>query len=197
MIQTLDDKEKLYVTEKLFEVSSSHLINRLRLGGVVLFFFVHCLNYYHFGYTTSDVHKAMLSITALWFVFCGAIFLAHKFMVSRWWIKFLGSFIDVFLLSMILWVGDGPKSPLVSLYLILLILSGLHFSFSLLKCTIVFVIFAYLSTTYQASRYRPEYAIEHSQILIFLATICLCAAIIFQLVGLFRRLVIKGDVRNV
>ena len=60
------------------------------------------------------------------------------------WLKYVSTGCDVVLLTAVVCVAAGPKSPLVAGYFVVLALAALRFSLPLVRCAAVSVVVAYL-----------------------------------------------------
>ncbi len=192
----LQQSEKLFIAERLFNVKSSLVINWIRLLGIFVFTGIQFLNFYQYASVTPAVHQAITYILLFWGVISLSLFIFHYFKISHVTFKYLVAIIDTALLSMIILSADGPRSSLIPLYLVLISLVGLYFDLKILWFTIIINTIGFLGVTYYSSRYQLPTAIEHSQIVIFVAILFMGGGVISQIIRLFRRLILKGDVRE-
>jgi preprotein translocase subunit Sss1 len=192
----IPESEKLFVADRLFEVNSSVVINWLRLIGVIVFTGIQFINFYQYNSVSPKVHQVIIYILIFWGAISLSQFLFHSQKISHPSIKYLTTFTDTALLSMIIWSADGPRSSLIPIYIMLISVVGLYFNLRLLWFTIAINTLSYLGITYFSSYYQRPTAIEHSQILVFVAITFLTGGIVGQIIRLFRKLILKGDIRE-
>jgi hypothetical protein len=78
---------------------------------------------------------------------CAAL-AVHLALQQRWFpaaLKYLSTAADLLLLTALLGVADGPRSPLVVGYFLILVLSGLRFSLGLVRFATILAMAAYLA----------------------------------------------------
>ena len=105
--------------------------NLLRIAGIGSVLSIELVNYYT-GVVDRPFHQAATALALSWaMVALGVLFcLAEHFFPAS--LKFLSTAADVFLLTAILILGDGPKSPLVVAYFLLIVLATLRFNLRLI-----------------------------------------------------------------
>jgi hypothetical protein len=105
--------------------------NLLRIAGVGVFYGIELLNY-GTGAVDRPFHQAVTALALAWaMVGLGVLFCQgqHIFPAS---LKFFSTAADVALLTAILMLVDGPKSPLVVAYFLLIVLATLRFNLRLI-----------------------------------------------------------------
>ena len=105
--------------------------NLLRIAGVGAFYCVELVNYYT-GVVDRPFHQAVTALAFAWaMVALGVLFCLgqHIFPAS---LKFASTAADIMLLTAVLTVADGPKSPLIVAYFLLIVLATVRFSLRLI-----------------------------------------------------------------
>jgi hypothetical protein len=128
-----------FIVGRLQEFEGEGRANLLRLIGIAVFYVVELINYY--GVDLSFVqlepvvdrpfHLAMTLLTLAWTMLCVSVLLCRRQRIFPQWLKYISTGCDIVLLTSILMLADGPRSPLVVVYLLLIGLASLRFSLPL------------------------------------------------------------------
>lgn len=115
--------------------------NLLRIVGIAAFYLVELMNYHgvNLGFLampkveeiTREFHLAVTALAVAWTMLALGVLLCLKRQFFPASIMFISTACDVVLLTAILTVADGPKSPLVVGYLLVVALSAIRFSLPL------------------------------------------------------------------
>src|SRR5262249_16238973 len=126
--------------------------NLLRILGIGAFYAVELINYHglHLGFLEMPAivdrpfHLAVTALAVAWVMVSLGVFLClqQRFFPSS--LKFISTGCDILLLTSVLTVADGPRSPLVVGYFPLLALAALRFSLPLVWFTTVGSMAGYL-----------------------------------------------------
>ena len=114
--------------------------NLLRLIGVAAFYAVELVNYYglNLGFlemprvVERPFHLAITFLTLAWAMLCLCILLCRRERIFPSWLKYLSTGGDLVLLTSTLALADGPKSPLVIAYFLVIVLASLRFNLRLI-----------------------------------------------------------------
>ena len=120
-----------FIVGRWQEYEGESRANLLRIAGIGIFYGVEVANY-SAGVVDRPFHQAMTALALTWaMVGLGVLFCLtqHVFPAS---LKFLSTAADLVLLTAILMLADGPKSPLVVAYFLLIVLATLRFSLRLI-----------------------------------------------------------------
>jgi hypothetical protein len=136
------------------EFEGERRANFLRIVGIAGFYAIELMNRYglDLGFIEvqplSDVdaafHKAVTSLAVLWIALALAVELCLRNRIFPPALVFLSTAGDLFLLTAILCVADGPRSPLVVGYFLVLAASGLRLNLMLVRCATIGTLVAYL-----------------------------------------------------
>jgi len=165
--------------------------NIIRLVALVIFTLNEMVNYHVLGVVNQQFHTGSLILVALW-VLAAAAF---DMVLRKHWIPRAAPYVmvsvDVFLLTWLLFLGNGPRSPLVGVYFLIVVLSALRLNQHLVFFTSLVSAFGYVSTWDFARHQRPEnlvpiYHVVIVSLCLILAGIVLCHAIsrAFSLIAL-------------
>jgi hypothetical protein len=139
---TSDDRQ-WFIVGRWQEFEGEGRANLLRIAGVGTFYGVELANYYT-GVVDRPFHQAVTALALAWaMVGLGVLFCLgqHVFPAS---LKFVSTAADILLLTAILMLADGPKSPLVVGYLLLIVLATLRFSLRLIWFASIGSILSYI-----------------------------------------------------
>jgi hypothetical protein len=126
--------------------------NLLRGIALIAFYSVELINYYglNLGFVQMPqevdrpFHLAMTMLTLVWATLCLGVFLCRRQRIFPSWLKFLSTGCDLLLLTTVLTLGDGPRSPLVVVYLLIIVLAALRFNLALIWCATAGAVAGYL-----------------------------------------------------
>ncbi len=159
--------------------------NLLRVGGIAGFYLIELVNRAN---VPSEFHRAVTALAAGWVMTAWAVHLCLRRRVFPGAMKFLSTGADLLLFTALLLLADGPRSPLIAGYFILLCLSALRFSTGLVRFTGFGCVMSYLLVAGQAARMRPSVSVDRTHELIVLLAIALCGVTLGQLLRRGRAL---------
>jgi hypothetical protein len=165
--------------------------NLFRIAGIGLFYCIELANYW-----TGDVgrpfHQAVTALALAWaFVALGVLICLtqHVFPAS---LKFLSTAADLVLLTTILTLADGPKSPLVVAYFLLIVLALLRFNLPLIWFTCGGSILCYMFLLGYAKWFATrDIRVLRYQQEIFVLALALTGIILGQVVRRVRRMALE------
>ncbi|MCY2994349.1 MAG: hypothetical protein NTY19_41730 [Planctomycetota bacterium] len=105
--------------------------NLLRIIGIGVFYGIELVNYYT-GVVDRPFHQAVTALAFTWAMVGLGVHFCLGQQVFPASLKFLSTAADIVLLTAILMLGDGPKSPLVVAYFLLIVLATLRFRLRLI-----------------------------------------------------------------
>ena len=124
------DDRQWFIVGRWQEYEGEGRANLLRIAGIAAFYGIELANYWT-GVVDRPFHQAVTALALAWaLIALGVLFCLgqHIFPAS---LKFLSTAADVVLLTAILVLADGPKSPLVVAYFLLIVLATLRLSLRL------------------------------------------------------------------
>jgi hypothetical protein len=141
-----------YIVGRWQEYEGEGRANLLRLIGIATFYLIELINYYGVdlglvsmpAVVERDYHLAITLLTATWCALCASVLYCRKQGIFPYWLKFVSTGCDVLLLTAILTLSDGQRSPLVVAYFLLIALAALRFSLPLLWFATGSVVAGYL-----------------------------------------------------
>lgn len=143
------------VVERWQEYTAEARANLLRVVGVGTFYIIELLNHYGLSLGALELppvegvdrpfHIAVTSLAAIWATLVVAIHLCLRQRIFPWYLKFLSTGSDLVLLTSILVVADGPSSPLIVGYILIVILAALRLNLPLIWFSTLGAMVGYLA----------------------------------------------------
>ena len=171
--------------------------NLLRIAGIGAFYFVELIDYHGLrlgplempAVVDRSFHQAVTALAAAWIVMALAVLLCLKQRIFPSPIQYLSTAGDLVLLTCILLVADGPRSPLVIGYLLLIVLSTLRLSLPLVRLATVGSMAGYLILLGYARWFatRDLHVPRYHQV-IFLLALALTGIVLGQVIRRVRNL---------
>jgi hypothetical protein len=194
-IRPTPDDRQWFIVGRWQEYEGEGRANLLRIAGVGVFYGIELLNY-STGAVGRPFHQAVTALALAWaMVGLGVLFCLgqHIFPAS---LKFFSTAADVALLTTILMLADGPKSPLVVAYFLLIVLATLRFNLRLIWFASIGSMLGYLvllgyARWFTARNLRvPPY---HQAI--FLLALALTGIVLGQVIRRVRRMAVEYAAR--
>lgn len=143
-----------YIAGRWQEYEGEARSNLLRVIGIGAFYAIELINYHglNLGFLelpkqqdiTPAFHQAVTALAVAWTMLALAIHLCLTRQVFPAALKFVSTAADLVFLTTILMLADGPRSPLVVGYFLVIALSGLRFNLPLVRCATVGAMVGYL-----------------------------------------------------
>jgi len=132
-----------FIVGRLQEFAGEERANVLRAIGIASFYALELINYYglNLGFLelqpVADVdekfHRAVTLLAVAWTMVALGILLCLRSRVFPASLKYISTGCDIILLTSILMVADGPRSPLVVGFFLVIVLSALRFRLGLIR----------------------------------------------------------------
>jgi len=169
--------------------------NLLRIGGIATFYLIHLVNYHRwFGLpgvegATPRFDEMVTALAVAWVLTALAVQLALTRHVFPGAMKFVTTTADIWLLTLVIGVCDGPRSPLVVGYFLILAVAALRFSLRLVWLATAECLAGYVALVIYAEHFatRDKTVPRYSQ-MIFLAAILIAGVTMGAVVRRVRRL---------
>ena len=197
MSQQSPTERQWYIVGRWQEYEGEGRANLLRILGIGAFYAVELINYHglSLGFLEMPViverpfHLAVTALAVAWVMVSLGVFLClqqHFFPSS---LKFISTGCDILLLTSVLTVADGPRSPLVVGYFPLLALAALRFSLPLVWFTTMGSLAGYLFLLGYAKWFTDrDVRVPRYHELIFLLALGLAGVVLGQIIRRVRRL---------
>lgn len=191
-----------FIVSRWQEFEGEGRANLLRLIGIAVFYAIELVNYY--GVDLSFVqmpavverpfHLAVTFLAVAWTMLCLGVLLCRQQGIFPTWLKYLSTGCDVVLLTSILTLADGPKSPLVVAYFLVIVLASLRFSLQLIWFATAGAIGGYLFLLGFArwgsipGWEKPDLTVARYHQIIFVLALVLTGVVLGQVIRRIRRL---------
>jgi hypothetical protein len=186
-----------YIVNRWEEYEGESRANLLRIIGLAAFYAIELCNYHGLRLGVLEMpplasrpfHLAVTMLVASWLMVCVGVLLCRVQGYFPFGLKYISTCCDLLLLTAILALADGPKSPLLVGYFLILALAGLRFHVRLIWCATAGAVCGYLFLLGYARWFSegdtrvPRYAQ-----LIFLAGLVLTGVVLGQIVRRTRRI---------
>jgi hypothetical protein len=172
-----------YIAGRWQEFEGESRANLLRVTGIALFYLIELLNRRN---VSPEFHSAVTSVAVAWVLVASAVYVAlqRRFFPSS--LKFVSTGTDLLLYTALLLLADGPRSPLVVGYFLILSLAALRFSLPLVRFATVGALVSYVVVFRQARMFRPSLAVSRNYEFIVLAALALCGTTLGQVLRRVR-----------
>lgn len=176
--------------------------NLLRIIGIALVYGVELINYHGLDLpflqmpqvVTRPFHLAVTMLTVAWTMLCLAVLYCRRQGIFPFWLKFISTGCDLLLLTTILALGDGPRSPMLVAYFLIIALASLRFSLRLIWFATAGAIAGYLFLLgfarwgYVPGWPKADMTVPRYQQIIFGAALVLLGVVLGQVIRRVRRL---------
>jgi hypothetical protein len=204
------DDRAWFIAQRWQEYDGEMRANVLRIAAIGVFYLLHCWNYYSSqgrlpnwgllefgkGVAIDQRFHVLATLLALaWALMAAAVHLCLRHQVFPRWLSAASTTVDVLVLTCILCIAAGPRSPLVVGYFLIIVLAALRFSLPLVRLATVEAAAGYLCVLGVAkwpARFGRDPALDirvpRYHELVVLAALILCGVFVGQIVRLARRM---------
>jgi len=172
----------------------------LRLVAIAAFYAVELMNYHGLSIGPLEMPRATdvspkfhLSVTALavaWTMAGVGVLLCLRNRILPRWLKYASTLVDLALLTSVIVLADGPRSPLVVAYFVVIALAAVRFSLPLVRCATVGSMLCYLYLNGFARWFTErEIGVPRYQQIIMLIAMLMTGLIVGQVLRLVRNMV--------
>ena len=168
--------------------------NFIRMVALVIFTINEIFNYYLLHAVDKRFHIGSLIIISLWVIAS----INFHILLRRHWLPratpYLMPSVDIFLVTWLILLGDGPKSPLVGIYFLIIALAALRLYPAAVLYTSCASAIGYLATWIFVKHQKPIFAVPHFHVVITI--LCLLFMGIILAHGLTRVYVLLSEMRK-
>ncbi len=141
-----------YIVGRWREFQGEERASVLRMAAIAAFYIIELINYHGLSLAWIELpevrglafHQTVTAIAAAWVVMGLGVHLALRTRLMPAALKYLSTGLDVVLLTMLLMVADGPRSPLIVGYFLIIGLAGLRFQLRLVWFATIAGVVGYL-----------------------------------------------------
>lgn len=174
------------------EYEGEERANLIRILAVGLFYAVHLVHYATLPFREMSeeqigewnlFHFQVTLLAVFWTMLAFGLKIALQNRLFPPWLKYLSTGIDLTLMSSVLLIADGPRSPSVVGFFVIVALAALRFRLRMIWCATGCAMLLYLALNLHAWCFSTrEIAIPLQQAAMFLVTLALEGIILGQLV---------------
>jgi hypothetical protein len=185
-----------HVVRRVWSYRGEERANLVRILAVACFYVIELINYHglDLGFVSfeqvegvdSRFHAAVTALSVAWIATAIAVLVLMRNQKFPPALKYITTTIDVVLLTTILTIADGPKSPLVVAYFIILAGAPLRFSLPLVRYTTLATIAGYVLLVGEAWLRRPEMRVPRYEQLTVIIALALSGIALGQLMRALR-----------
>jgi hypothetical protein len=189
------DDRQWYIVGRWQEYEGEGRTNLLRIAGIAAFYIVELINYHGLDLGFVEMprirdrpfHLAVTALAVAWTMAALAVLLCLRRHVFPAALKYLTTGGDLVLLTCVLTVAEGPRSPLVAAYFLILALAALRFSAPLVRFATAGAMAGYLVLLGYAAWFAPrDIAVPRYHELIVLLALALTGITLEQVVRRVR-----------
>ena len=171
--------------------------NVLRIIGIAAFYVVELVNYHglQLGFfempkvVEKPFHQAVTALAVVWTMVALGVLLCLSQRIFPAVLKFVSTGCDVVLLTGVLLVADGPRSPMVIGYFLVIALATLRFNLPLVRMATVGSMAGYLFLLGYARWFtQRDLHVPRYHQMIFLLALALCGIVLGQVIRRVRGL---------
>ncbi len=181
------------IVERWQEYEAEVRSNLLRAIGIGVFYLIELLNHYGLQFGALELpaveeidrpfHIAVTALAAIWAMLTLGIHLCLRQRIFPWYLKFVSTGVDLVLLTSILIVADGPSSPLVVGYFLVVTLATLRLNLPLVWFATLGSMAGYLALCGNARWFTErDVGVPRYYQLIFLVAMALAGIVLGQLI---------------
>lgn len=192
-----DTPSPWHVTERLGSLAGEARANGLRVLGIAVFYAIEVINYRGLSLgpiemprvegVDADFHAMATALAVAWIMVAAAVLLATRNRIFPPALKYVSTGADLFLLTCVLTLADGARSPVLLIYFLVIALAGTRLSRPLVIFATAGATLGYVTLLGQARLYRPELAVPPHWAVTTIAALVLSGLVIWQIVGGARR----------
>lgn len=163
------------------EYDGEERANLLRIIAIGLFYGVQLMT--HYGVDAGPIaipvetravdqfHARITVLAVVWVMLSLGLALCLRSRLFPSWLKYLSTLADLLLLTAVLVIADGPRSPLVAAYFVVVALAVLRFRLRLIWFVTAGAMLCYLAVNVYASRFaaREIHVPVYQQLLVLIA----------------------------
>jgi len=201
------DDRSWYIVGRWREYEGEGRSNFLRIVGIAAFYSVELANYRGFRLGVFEIprletvdrpfHLAVTALAVTWTMTALAVQICLRRQVFPASLKYLSTGADIVLLTCVLCVSNGPRSPLVVGYFLIVALAALRFSLPLVRFATVGSMLGYLAVLGHAKWFAAgDLRVPRYHEVIFLLALGLTGITIGQVVRAVRSMAVEYGARR-
>jgi hypothetical protein len=196
-----------YIVGRLHEYQGEARANLLRIIGIAAFYSVELANYTGFRLGFFEMpkvesvdrrfHLAVTAVAVAWAMTALAVHICLFSQIFPAALKFLSTGADIVLLTLVLCVSNGPQSPLVVGYFLIVAIAALRLKLRLVSLATIGSMLGYLAVLGYAKWFAArDLRVPRYHEVMFLLALCLTGITIGQVIRAVRPMAIEYGARR-
>jgi hypothetical protein len=185
-------RQAWFITSRWSELEGELRAAVWRIAFVIAFYAVQLVHYLFLAEPSGAellFQRQVTYVAAAWLFVSLTVMIA---VTQRWFppaLKFVGSGCDVALLTAAAHIGNGPASPLVHIYAIIIVMAGLRMSLSLIWFTTIACLVGYLALVAAADAvwFDPDHVTPPVTTIVTLLSLSAVGLIVGQIIRMGRK----------
>ena len=193
-----DAERQWFIAGRWQEFEGEARANLLRIIAIAAFYAVQLATYHglHLGFlqiprsepVDARFHQAVTVLAGVWTLLALGVALCLRLRLFPGSMKFLSCGVDLVLLTWVLLLADGPRSPLIVGFFVILCMAALRFSLALLWFATAGSLLGYLVLLAHARWWNTrDLRVPRYQEIIFLLALVLCGIVLGQVLRQVRK----------
>ncbi|RLB51502.1 MAG: hypothetical protein DRJ42_16720 [Deltaproteobacteria bacterium] len=184
------------MVERVWSYRGEERANLMRILAIACFYAIELVNRHglNLGFiefppvegVDERFHAAVTALAVAWVASALGVLIMMRSRRFPTTLKYITTTVDVVLLTSILLIADGPRSPLVITYFIILAAAPLRFSAGLVRYTALATIVGYVVLVGDAWLRRPETRVPRYQQLMTILALALAGLALVYLMKMLR-----------
>ena len=154
-----DADRRWFITQRWQQYEAEGRANLLRIVAIGSFYLVHLWTFFsaqgrlpqleflqiaQADEISASFHVAVTLLAVAWSMLAMAIHLCLQHEVFPRWLPYFSTAADIFLLTSVICIGAGSRSPIIAGYFLILVLAALRFSLPLVRFATIGSVIAYI-----------------------------------------------------
>ncbi len=192
-----DRPRSWHVAARLEELRGEERANGIRVLAVAVFYAIEVIDYRGLSLgplamprvegVDTAFHAMATALAVAWIAVAAAVVVAIKSRIFPPALKYLTTGADLVLLSAALTLADGPRSPVLMAYFLVIALAGLRLSRRLVWFATSGAVLGYAAVLFDVWRRRPELTVPPHWTVTTVAALVLCGLVVSQILAGVRR----------
>lgn len=167
--------------------------------GVAVFYAIEVLNYRGLSLGALEIprvegvdtgfHAAATALAVAWMAVAGSVMIAIKNRIFPPILKYLSTGADLMLITAVLVLADGPRSPVLMVFFLIIVLAGTRLERNLVFFASGGAVLGYLFVIGEVAQRRPELSVPAHWQITTVAALLLCGVVVSAILSEVRRAV--------
>lgn len=186
-----------HITTRVEELAGEHRANALRVAGLVVFYSIEVLNFRGLSLGGLEIprvegvdetfHAMATALAVAWMALAAGVMISLRNRFFPPALKYVSTGLDAMLITAVLTLADGPRSPVLLLYFLVIPLAALRLSRRLVVLATAATLVGYATLLGDVVWRRPDLAVPTHWAITTFASLFLAGVVCYQWVVMARR----------